>query len=325
VPTTSVKIYEVPNSYVTSGTSPTISGVFVMTVTDGDLNLDSTEGADPGSSQIITVDGDPVSFYRFYYDDSITINGGSETIKTFQLTIDGTTRSFVMNDDGPNIPGADVGTSFTLDSYSNYTPITYDSVACFAAGTRIETDRGPVPVEMLTVGDVVRTLDCGLQPIRWIGRTALTRRDLLGRPHLAPIRIARGAFGAACPTRDLVVSPQHRVLLSGWPVELAYGEAQVLAPAVALVGRPGVTRETAGDGVTYVHFMFDRHQVVLSEGMPTESFLVGETIRDGMDRDQMAEILELFPDLAGLSGTTAPAARPILKVREARALAVSAA
>lgn len=326
MPTTTVKIYEVPNTYVDSGTSPTISGVFEMTVVDGDARLHGNEWSDPGSSQIITVDGGAVDSYWFFYDDDITINGGPETIKTFQLVIGGVTRSFVMNDDGPNIPGATVGTSFTLDQFNNYTSIPYADVACFVKGTLIRTASGDRPVETLAVGDLIETLDHGAQPIRWIGQSDLSGRELLIRPHLRPIRIRANSFGPGLPKRDLAVSPQHRIMVDGWRLQLHLGLDQALAPAKALVGHDGVAVDRDCADVSYFHFMFDRHEVVISEGMPSESFLFGDTIRDGMDLAQSQEIMELFPELAALSPKAGKiAARPILKRFEVAALIGSAA
>jgi len=321
VPTTTITIYEVPNSYVYLGTSPTISATFSMVIVDGDTRLHSNEGTDPGSAQELTVDGTPVDSYQFFYDDIITINGGTETIKTFQLTIGGTTRSFVMSDDGPSIPGAGVGVSFTLDSYENYTPIPYADIACFVRGTRIRMATDNRRVEELEIGDLVQTVDNGLQPIRWIGRSPLSVRELLARPHLRPIVIPADSFGLSRPKRDLHVSPQHRVLIEGWQAELNFGARQVLASAKSLVGRNGIHVDEAAREVAYYHFMFDQHEVVFSESLPTESFLIGDTIRDGMDDAQLQEILELFPELAtaGRDITQTPA-RPILKAFEARVL-----
>lgn len=326
MPTTSVKIYEVPNDYVEFGGGATISAVLTMVVVDGDARLHDDEASDPGSSQVFTVNGGAVDSYQFYYDDQITINSGSESVKTFQLVIGGVTRSFIMNDDGPNIPGATVGTSYTLDTYSNYTTIPYANVACFVKGTLILTPEGQRPVETLAVGDLIETLDHGPQPIRWIGQSDLTHRELLARPHLHPVKIRAGSFGAGLPKRDLAVSPQHRILIDDWRLQLHLGLDQALAPAKALVGQAGVSVDRALSGVSYFHFMFDKHEVVFSEGLASESFLFGDTIRDGMDETQTLEILELFPELAALSPKTSPvAARPILKRYEVAALIGNAA
>lgn len=326
MPTRTFTIYEVPNSYVDSGTDPTISATFTMVITDDDTAIEATEAADGGTSQIITVDGAGIDSYEFFYDDIISINGGTETIKTFQMTIDGTVRSFVMNDDGATISGASVGTSFTLDSFSSYTALNYTSLPCFTRGTLILTASGNVSVEDLKVGDLIQTEDHGLQPVRWVGSTNLSGRDLLAKPHLRPIKIEAHSFGANLPARDLRISPQHRVLLGGWDVELNFGFDQVFAPAKSLTGRQGISVDTHSREVEYFHIMFDHHEVVFSEGLPTESFLVGDTIRDNMDQDQLNEILELFPELAEQAASTAIIpARPILKSYEAGILSRLAA
>lgn len=330
MPTRSFTIYEVPNSYVFYGTgpnggSPTISGKFTMSVVDNNNQLQATPGG-AGAGQIISVNGAQVNNYQFFYNDNIAFNGSTVAVKTFQLTINGTTRSFIMNSSTNNIPGANVGSSYSLDNYKDYTNLKYKKVACFVRATLIETDRGPKLVEDLKLGDRVRTLDHGYQPICWIGTTALSLRNLLLRPDLRPVLIPAGSLGKGLPTRDLRVSPQHRVLLGGWEVQLNFGQDQVLAPAKALVGKRGICVDKEIRQVDYFHFMFDRHEVVFSEGLPSESFLVGDTIRDDMDMDQLDEILALFPELASRqSANPVLPARSLLKNFEARILEVLAA
>ncbi len=326
MPSRTFTIYEVPDTYVSFGTDPTISGIFSMTISDDDGSIQATAALDPGAAQVITFDGGPVNSYQFFYDDNIDINGSTETIRTFQLDIGGVTRSFVMSDTGSSIPGAAVGDGFTLNSYAGYTALPYASLPCFAQGSRIETDRGEQPIETLCVGDLVRTKDHGYQPIRWVGNSRLSVRDLLAQPHLRPVRIVAGAFGENLPARDLRVSPQHRLLLDGWEVELHFGLDQVLAAAKSLTGRPGVGVDHACRAVEYFHVMFDQHQVIYSEGLATESFLVGETIREGMDRAQRDELLELFPELAARAASVAEIpARPVLRNFEATVFAGPAA
>lgn len=323
MPTRSFTIYEVANSYVSAGTSPTISATFTLQVSDDDGFLNATAADDSGASQTLTFDGGSgtVSSYEFFYNDTVTIAGGSETIKTFQLTIDGVTRSFVMNDTGGTIPGAGVGVPFTLDVYGNYTPIDYNDLPCFTRGTLIQTENGYKAVENLKAGDLIHTADHGLQPIRWIGSSVVTLRDLLALPHLRPVVIPADCFGPARPARDLKVSPQHRIVLTGWQVELQFGTNEAFAPAKSLIGRRGIHTDTDCREVEYYHFMLDQHEVVLSEGLATESFLVGETIRDNMDLAQLEEILELFPELADYDQSKAAIpARPVLKRFEVAAL-----
>jgi hypothetical protein len=188
---------------------------------------------------------------------------------------------------------------------------TVDSVICFTRGTRIKTDRGEVPVEDLEVGDRVMTMDHGLQPIRWIGS-----RSVPAQGKLAPVRIAAGALGNA---RDLLVSPQHRMLLSGWKAKLHLGEAEVLAAAAMLLNDSTIRRE-AGGTVEYFHMLFDSHEIVWAEGAPSESFHPGEQGWGALDRAARDEILALFPELDTSFDSYGPAARMSLKAHEARML-----
>ena len=188
-------------------------------------------------------------------------------------------------------------------------------VPCFTPGTLIATPQGTTPIDSLRPGDLVLTRDGGPEPLCWVGRRALSRAAVAAWPCLAPVRIARGALGHGLPTRDMLVSPQHRVLIAGPKSTLCFGEAEVLVAALHLVGRPGITRAATAP-VTYLHLMFDRHEIIRSDGAWTESFQPGELALGGMDAGQRAEIEALFPGAAARF----PAARRSLKAHEARVL-----
>ncbi len=192
-------------------------------------------------------------------------------------------------------------------------------IVCFTAGTRIMTGRGAVPVEDLRAGDLVVTRDHGIQPLRWVGTRRLSTAELQARPELQPVRIGAGALGEAGPDRSMMLSPQHRVLLEGARAEMYFGESEVLVPAKHLLGLAEVTRTLPPGGVTYVHILFDRHEIVLSDGLWTESFQPAERTLSALDRAARAEVLELFPELIGNAGTF-PAARLSLKAHEAKVL-----
>ncbi|MHC0054069.1 Hint domain-containing protein [Actibacterium sp. D379-3] len=184
-------------------------------------------------------------------------------------------------------------------------------VICFAAGTFILTPHGERTVESLKPGDLVITADHGLQPIRWIGIRAVPATG-----PLAPVRIRRGTLGN---TRDLRVSPQHRMLLGGYRAELLFGESEVLVPALHLVDDLAITRE-AGGTVTYVHLLFDRHEVIFAEGTPSESFHPGHVGLDAILAPAREELFRLFPDLRADITAYGPATRLSLKKHEAHAL-----
>ncbi len=190
--------------------------------------------------------------------------------------------------------------------------VTVDSVPCFVAGTRLRTPGGEVPVEMLRPGDLVLTRDEGAQPLRWTGcRTVAATGDF------APIRIAADTFGAH---GELWLSPLHRVLVRDALAELLFGESEVLVAARDLVNDRSVRRVEGGE-VTYVHVMFDRHQVIWSEGLATESFLPGPQAARSFEQEALAEIHALFPEIDPATGAGySPAARRTLRPFEARLL-----
>ena len=190
---------------------------------------------------------------------------------------------------------------------------------CFTPGTLITTDEGPVPVESVHVGTRVLTRDNGFQAVRWIGRRDLTAAELVVRPNFQPVRIAAGSLGDGLPERDLLVSPQHRVLVTGPEAELLFGEPEVLVAAVHLVDRQGITRAASPMGISYLHFMCEHHEIIRSEGAWTESYLPGEVSTSAMDAGTRAEILALFPELA-LGGAGYRAARVTLKRHQAQVL-----
>ena len=195
-------------------------------------------------------------------------------------------------------------------------------VPCFTPGTLIDTAAGPRAVESIRPGDLVLTRDNGFQPVQWAGARDLAAADLRADPTLRPVQIAAGALGGGLPERALTVSPQHRMLLTGSRAELMFGDLEVLAAAVHLVGRPGITRSKAAP-VTYIHIMCAQHEIILAEGAWTESFQPGERTLSGMGEAQRAELFKLFPELARGAGEGGPgylSARPSLKAHEVRAL-----
>lgn len=183
----------------------------------------------------------------------------------------------------------------------------FETVVCFVRGTSIRTQRGEVKIEDLREGDKVRTLDRGLQPIRWIGSSIVR-----GHGNLAPIRIKKGAMGNR---RDLWVSPQHRMLVGSWRSELYFGEEQVLTPAKFLVDGDNICIEEV-DEVEYFHMLFDQHEIVFAEGAPSESFHPGVVGLGSMSDETRNEIFEIFPSLRDEIDVWGPAARPSLKAFE---------
>ncbi|SMX47048.1 Hint domain-containing protein [Actibacterium lipolyticum] len=322
MPSATFQIYEVPNSYVDTGGSVAITGVFYLSIDDDDGFLDGTAGADSGTPQVLTASfSGTIESYQFFYNDELLINGTAYSVKTFQLTVDGDTRSFIMSTSGYNLPGVDVDDTINLQSFANFTPLNYDNVACFCAGSLIRTPNGLIPVEDLSIGDLVETLDHGPQPIRWIGFSEATDRQLLARPSIAPVRIPAHVFGHNKPTHDLHLSPQHRVRLEGWAVELVTGSKDALVAAIHLVGQNGIAQARNMKDRRYFHMLFDQHEIVESNGLFTESFFLGDVISRNMKSAQRDEIEMLFPQLSLHGAALHPtSARVVMKKYEARAV-----
>lgn len=194
---------------------------------------------------------------------------------------------------------------------SNVDDNDFVTLICFAAGTNILTNKGEIEVQNLAIGDKVLTRDNGYQKIKWIGKTKVA-----GRGRFAPVVIKQGTFGN---DRDLVVSPQHRVLVCDWRAELMFGEFEVLVPAKHLTTTEGVYTDPR-DEIEYVHILFDQHEVIFSEGIPTESFHPGDYSVKGLADETREELFELFPELAKEGFDYGPSARLSLKRREATQL-----
>jgi hypothetical protein len=187
-----------------------------------------------------------------------------------------------------------------------------DSVPCFTAGTMIETEHGPRPVESLRPGDRIRTRDNGLQPLIWTGG-----RRVPGQDDHAPVHFAPGTLG---DHGALALSPLHRVLLSDPLAEMLFGTSEVLVAARDLVDGAGV-RVRNGGSVDYFHLLFDSHQIVFAEGLATESFLPGPQLRHSFEAGMVAEIGDLIPGFDPETGAGyGPAARRMLKRFEAALL-----
>lgn len=190
--------------------------------------------------------------------------------------------------------------------------VTLNTIACFTLGTRIDTVDGPRPVEALVPGDLVLTRDHGPQPLRWIGRSL---RHARGKD--APVRIAAGTFG---PHGDLSLSPNHCILVSSPAVELLTGEAEALSPVKHLVNGDSIAPTPSGRAVLYLHLLFDRHEIIMANGLPCESYLPAVQTMAAYDATAQEALLLRHPELRSRPHASMTPARPLLSKGEARAL-----
>lgn len=174
---------------------------------------------------------------------------------------------------------------------------TFVMPVCLTAGTMMRTPSGDRLIETLAAGDDITTQDHGDQTIQWIGYSYFSAKQLAKDPKLRPIRFKAGSLGGGKPERDLLVSPQHRMLICSKVADRMFGTPQVLIAAVKLVGLPGVDVDPGHDGVTYMHVMCDMHEILFAEGAPVESLLLGPMARKALPSEQMDEIRAIFPDI----------------------------
>ena len=270
-----------------------VGGTKVLDVTANDIGI--------GTLTITHINGVAVSAggtVTLATGQVVTLNGdGTITVVTDS---DVETNSFTYTVEGP---GGETDTGF----------VTINTIPCFVAGTMVMTPQGERAVETLEQGDLVMTHDDGPQPLRWIGR-----RTVAAQGNFAPIHFQENALGVG--HRAISLSPQHRVLIRDHMADLLFGDAEVLVAAKDLVNDLTIRPQTGGE-VEYVHLLFDSHQVIYAEGLPTESFLPGPQVLDQFEQPVLDEICALFPELDPTTGMGySPAARRMLRAYEAHVL-----
>ncbi|PIE12568.1 MAG: hemolysin [Rhodobacterales bacterium] len=174
----------------------------------------------------------------------------------------------------------------------------YDDVACFVRGSLIQTDQGPVPVEKLRKGQGICTHDGGSEPLRLALSRKIGAAELARNPKLRPVRIMAGALGGGLPERDLLVSRQHRMLVSSKIASRMFGQTEVLVAAIRLCDLPGVFVDEEIDEVEYFHLVFDEHQVIYAENAPTESLFACGPSLSALTDAAKKELFAILPQLA---------------------------
>lgn len=218
--------------------------------------------------------------------------------------------------------GTDVST-ITITLFPNNTTvpgtiwdINAGAPVCFLEGTQISGPDGDRPVEELVAGDLVLTTSGKIAPVRWIGICTVARR-FANMERDMPIRIKAGALGHNLPVRDLLVSPDHALLVD-----------DVLVHASALLNGISIVRETATAEVfSYYHVELEDHALIFAEGAPAETFV------DNVSRrrfDNWEEHEALFGEGADISEMDLPRVKSARQLpedtkRRLMALAIGAA
>ncbi len=295
--------------FVTGGNINIINNsTSVLTFIDVDTRLN-----DPLTGEFVSFDGGATLLSYQYLGVGDVRGDPGQRASFIRIDLgngDFSTVALDMNADFDDLPDLKNGnTKLSLGTLDTESPNWFPGFACFVSGTLIEAEGGPVPVECLKPGDLVRTLDRGFQPLE-----RLLRSQVAGLGALAPVCVSAGALGNY---RDLHVSQQHRMLLTGWRAQLICGEDEVFAPA-RLLADGGAIRIVPRRMVTYCHLLFAAHEIVFSEGIPSESYFPGAFA------EQSEEHAALFPETA-LAAQMIPwrTARAVARQAEVRLLRIA--
>ena len=267
-----------------AGTYSSFGDLQMVDITNNDVNEDGAIYDDEaGGPDFVTYTRDGTNYTEvpdatITYFATVTEDDG--TVHNIEVVVVQMTNGDVFVGDMQNLGNLDNLTIRTIEltapnttsaaGYNTYQTTTNTTV-CFAAGTLIDTPKGPVRVETLRKGDLVTTWNGDAQPIRWIGSTR--PRPVASN---APVLIAPGALGPDMPGTALRVSPQHRILVRSAVAWRMFGTSEVLVAAHRMLSLPGFSRNFMQRSVRYWHLLLDRHDIVRANGMWAETLLPGK-------------------------------------------------
>ncbi|MGH1579272.1 Hint domain-containing protein [Planktotalea sp.] len=266
---------------------------------------------DPGNDEFVqaTYNGDSL--------DDPTLGAGGYSGFSATATRNGLGEDFGNDTDGQSLQRTGDG-SDTFGS-EDATPGTTN--ICFADGTHVLTPDGPRRVETLAVGDLVLNADNTAVPLRWIFAKTWSADQMRARQNLAPICISQGALGVNLPSKYLRISQQHRILIEGPIARRMFGSDEVLVPAKALLSLAGVYIDEPSTPVSYYHLMLDQHDILISEGLRSESLYLGKQALSSIPHAALNEALMLLGlSKESLTQNRYPPARPIAQMKQARRL-----
>jgi hypothetical protein len=290
--------------------APDPEGQVTLGTGGADLNFSTTNLAIAGEIDFVGVaehelthalgrysfgDPAPVSLMDLYRYSSPGILSSDPALPTYFSINDGVTNlanfatyddysdwaTSVTDDSFDAISDAGVANTISAVDETLLSALGFD-VACFAAGTRILTPRGAVPIEQLQIGDTLVTRFHGTQPIGWIGFRHYNGRFIRNNHNVLPVRIRAGALGKNIPSRDLLVSPGHAIYLAG-----------ALIPAARLVNGATIIQLTSVSEIAYYHLELPLHDVIFAEDCPAESYLEDNCRQQFHNA---AEYFRLYPD-----------------------------
>ncbi|EDZ42146.1 MAG TPA: hemolysin-type calcium-binding protein [Rhodobacteraceae bacterium] len=260
-------------------------------------------------------------------DSSFVVTDGAQSYTLTVIEVAGSKAPLLMFLD--EMPPKDVDlwvVHHTIDIRGHdMVSVSSGGVICFTPGTMIETPEGNVAVEDLRESDRLQTRDSGAQDIQWIGSRRMTGARLFAMPELRPIRIRAGAFDLERPDQEFLVSPNHRMLVKGAIARDLFNTPEVLVAAKDLVNGTTVTRDTQVKEVTYIHLMLPSHQIVLANGVETESFHPASSALTTIPEEDRARLARVNDQIETDPNCYGGYARRILSQSEAAILTHEAA
>lgn len=261
-----------------TSTTPTTLLTFEAAGPDGDEIIEFNKGAGTIDDDTVVYVGSDPTPYTFVAEfggylpqtnklsnvNGVDLRGAEILVLTVQET--GQRYFFLVGSDGTtyyyNI----------MQAFPNGAHSISGVFACYAEGTQIATPDGPRPVEALVAGDLVLTADGRAVPVRLTVARALTRNQMMAFPALHPFTIPAGAFGPGLPSADLTVSALHRILVRDATLQLYFA----LDAAYVMARDLPQAHPTPVQDLTYVHLLCDDHEVLIANGIESESLFAGD-------------------------------------------------
>jgi hypothetical protein len=267
-----------------SGLTPTtVNGKDVYVIENGDATNFSGVAASQGLS--LSQDGTVFSFLSF--NDNAALVTATE----------GPANGLTSTDIGQAGAGSSLETTDGGVSYDTQNTPDPGNITCFTTGTHISTKIGPIKVENLAQGMQVLTFDGTYKTLKKLFRKAVSHATLRNNPKLYPVRICAGAMGGGLPHQDILVSRQHRMVVSSPITKRMFDAETVLIAAIKLTKMPSIYVDTSVTSVEYFHLLFDDHEVVFAEGAPSESLFLGAEAVKTLPIDSLQELKTLFPTI----------------------------
>ncbi|MCF6317252.1 MAG: Hint domain-containing protein [Marinosulfonomonas sp.] len=288
---------------------------------DGDSHNDEVGNDSSQTGTVTDMDGNPIASGQIYGELYYKVQSPTGEISYIDvMEIGGVLVGFIVSpplEEGVSYTEIDCGNVYT--SKRGETRLLYSnlaSVPCFCQGTTLMTATGEQPVDWIRSGDRVLTKDHGFQPVLWADRTIISASKLHSTASFRPIKIAARSIDKETPAQDLLLSPEHRILLKSPQIELLFGCDEVFT-AIKSVANGGDVAQTLPDhAISYYHIMFAQHEIVLAEGLWVESFFPGKMALAALPAKKQAQIRGLL----GAQTDTMQTARFCLKPREAALL-----